>query len=348
MEKKNKIRVLFLANIPQIDKRSVGGATMLSKKILDFLQKKDEILVKHYQFRRNWRPKFQIVDFFILIVKLPFIIRKYEVVSIHSTPDMNLTIGPILAKTAKIFNKKVVYHLFGGNFYEQYISAPKFVRWVVDNTTFKSNYVFFETKQLMRVFSDMGGTDLIWLPNSRKKILDRMPDRSYNKKFVFISRVIKEKGIDTILEAFDKLDDSYNLSIYGPIPPNKYTIRDLTKRNCFYNGILTEEEVLEVLMENDVLLLPTYFDGEGYPGIIIEALSVGMPVIASNWKAINEIISSGHNGLLCAPKDSNSLLKRILELNNENYLQLSKNAWASFEGFDAERVFNKLLLSYLN
>ena len=348
MEKKSKTRVLFLANIPQVDKRSIGGATMLSKKILDFLQKKDEILVKHYQFRKNWRPKFQIVDFLILIVKLPFLIRKYEVVSIHSTPDMNLTIGPILAKTAKIFNKKVVYHFFGGNFYEQYKSAPKFVRWAVDNTTFKSDHIFFETKQLIRAFSDMGRTNLIWLPNSRDKILDKMPNRSFDKKFVFISRVIKEKGIDIILEAFEKLDNSYTISIYGPIHTKKYNVRNLTKRNCFYKGILKEQEVLGVLLENDVLLLPTFFDGEGYPGIIIEALSVAMPVIASDWKAINEIIVTGHNGLLCAPKDSDSLLKRILELNNENYLQLSWNAWESFEGFDAERVFNKLLLSYLN
>lgn len=348
MEKKSKVRVLFLANLPQVDKRSVGGATMLSKKILDFLQKRNEVIVDHYQFRKNWRPKFQILDFLILILRLPFLIRKYDVVSIHSTPDMNLTIGPILAKTAKIFKKKVVYHFFGGNFYEQYKSAPKFIRSAVDNSTFRSDHVFFETKQLIRAFSHMDRSNLVWLPNSRDNNLDKLPDRSYNKKYVFISRVIKEKGIDIILEAFEKLDDTYTISIYGPIPKSQYTIKELTKRNCFYKGVLSEEEVLDVLMENDVLLLPTYFDGEGYPGIIIEALSVGMPVIASDWKAINEIISSGHNGLLCTPKDSASLLKQILELNKEKYLQLSKNAWESFEGFDAEKVFNKLLNSYLN
>ena len=345
---KKKTRILFLANIPKADYRSVGGATMLSKKILDFLQKKEELDLTHYQFRKNWRPKFQIIDFFILVVKMPFILRKYDVVSIHSTPDMNLTIGPILVSIAKIFNKKIIYHFFGGNFYEQYKSAPKFVRKIVDNTTFKANYVFFETKQLLNHFANRNNTNMIWLPNSRDKIIDKIPKRSYNKKFVFISRIIREKGIDLILETFEKLDSSYTVSIYGPIPPNSYKIEDLTRHNCFYKGILDEEEVLDVLMENDVLLLPTYFDGEGYPGIIIESLSVGMPVISSDWKAINEIISTGYNGLLCLPKNPVSLLKQILQLNKENYPLLSKNAWMSFEEFNAEKVFNKLLFSYLS
>ncbi len=344
----SKIRVLFLANIPQVDKRSVGGATVLSKNILDFLKRKEEIYLRHYQFRKNWRPKFQIIDFIVLILKMPFILRKYDVVSIHSTPDMNLTIGPVLVVIAKIFNKKIIYHFFGGNFYEQYKSAPKLVRIVIDKTTFKANFVFFETKQLLQYFSADINKNIIWLPNSRDQILDKFPKRSYNKKFVFISRVIKEKGVDLILETFKKLDRSYTVSIYGPIPPNTYRIEELNKRNCFYKGILSEEEVLDVLMDNDVLLLPTYFDGEGYPGIIIESLSVGMPVISSDWKAINEIISSGFNGLLCLPKNSSSLMKQILHLNEENYPLFSKNAWTSFEEFNADRVFNKLLISYLS
>lgn len=345
---KKKTKVLFLANIPQADKRSVGGATMLSKKILDFLQTKEEIDLTHYQFRKNWKPKFQIVDFILLSLKLPFIIRKYDVVSIHSTPDMNLVLGPVLVTIAKTFNKKIVYHFFGGNFYNQYTSAPKFIRRIVDNTTFKADFVFFETKQLLNFFATSSTTNMIWLPNSRDKIINKFPKRSFNKKFVFISRVIKEKGIDLILEAFEKLDNSYTVSIYGPIPPNTYSVEELTKRNCSYKGILSEKEVTEVLNENDVLLLPTYFDGEGYPGIIIESLSMAMPVISSDWKAINEIISTGYNGLLCIPKNPDSLLKQILHLNQENYPLFSKNAWESFERFNADKVFNKLLNSYLS
>lgn len=350
MKKKSKIRVLFLANIPQEDKRSVGGATMLSKKILDFFQSKknEEIDFVHYQFRKNWRPKFQIIDFFFLVLRMPFVIGKYDVVSIHSTPDMNLILGPILVKISKIFNKKVVYHFFGGNFFDQYSAAPRVVKKIVNNTTFKADYVFFETKQLIKNFKSIVDTNMLWLPNSREKVLEEPPKRAYTKKFVFISRVIKEKGIELILDTFDKLDDSFTVSIYGPIPQNSYKIEDLNHRNCFYKGVLNEGELIDVLLENDVLLLPTYFEGEGYPGIIVESLSVAMPVITTDWKAINEIITSGYNGLLCLPKSESSLLEQIRSLNQENYPLFCKNAWKSFDEFNAEFVFGKLKKSYLS
>src|SRR5690606_22162053 len=124
----------------------------------------------------------------------------------------------------------------------------------------------------------------------RETVFTENRKKKYSKKFVFISRVIKEKGIGTILKAFENLDASYSVDIYGPIGKGDYAEEELNKRNCKYKGVVPANRVIEILKKYDVLLLPTFFEGEGYPGIIIESLSIGMPVITTKWKAIDEII----------------------------------------------------------
>ncbi|MEW2920660.1 glycosyltransferase [Muricauda sp. ANG21] len=342
-----RVNVLFLANIPTDDLRSVGGATVLSKKVLDFLQEKNRIInVEHVQIRKLWRPKFQLIDYLYLSVKYLFIVNKYDVVSIHSTPDMNFTIGPYLSFVGKLFGKKVTYHFFGGNFNNQYLGFSGFLKWIIEKSIFKSDCVFFETQSLVNEFSDRI-KNIEWLPNSRRAILSVRPQRNFKKRFVFISRIIEEKGVEIIRQAFSELDSSYSIAFYGPVVGG-YDRDRLDTENSTYKGAIENHQVVEVLKENDVLLLPTFFEGEGYPGIIIEALSVGMPVITTDWKSIGEIVFEGYNGFLAKPRDSDSLKEKIGLINHENFETLSNNAFMSFEKFDSEIVFNKLIKSYLS
>ena len=60
--------------------------------------------------------------------------------------------------------------------------------------------------------------------------------------------------------------------------------------------------------EYDVLVLPTFWKGEGYPGVIIEAFSVGLPVVATNLPGISEMIDS-QSGILVPPHSASTLAK---------------------------------------
>lgn len=320
---------------------------MLSKKILDFLKKENKrINVEHLQIRKFWRPKFQIIDYLYLSVKYLFIVNKYDVVSIHSTPDMNFTIGPYLAFVGKFFGKRVTYHFFGGNFNNQYLGFSRPLKWLIGRSIFKSDCVFFETRLLVDEFSDRI-KNIEWLPNSRRANLSERPERNFKKRFVFISRIIEEKGVEIIRQAFGELDSSYSVDFYGPAV-GEYDKLRLETENSTYKGVIENHQVMEVLLENDVLLLPTFFEGEGYPGIIIEALSVGMPVITTDWRSIGEIIFEGHNGFLAKPRDPLSLKEKIGSINHENFEILSNNAFKSFKKFDSEIVFAKLMEGYLS
>jgi len=96
---------------------------------------------------------------------------------------------------------------------------------------------------------------------------------------------------------------------------------------------------LETIQKYDVLILPTFYQGEGYPGVIIEAYSLGLPVITTNWKAIPEIVENRKTGLLIEPRSTAALVDAMKSFNKYNYKDFSKNARVYFEKtFSTKRV----------
>lgn len=181
-----------------------------------------------------------------------------------------------------------------------------------------------------------------------KPLLEKLPKKEFQQKFVFVSRVIPEKGIHEIVAASEHLSSDYTIDIYGPID-SRYINEDyFDDKKVNYKGALTPSEVPEVLMQYDVMLLPSWFKGEGYPGIVIEALSLGMPVISTYWNSIPEILEDGYNGKLVEIQNSEKLLEAIVFFDIENYQFFRQNAFISFEEFNSNFVFEKLKKSYLN
>lgn len=345
--KKNKIKVLFFANIPVLsEERSIGGATVLAENILDFLLKSNDIVVEHQQIRKFWRNKLQLIDYFIWIFRFPWKAYKYDVISFHGTKDYHFTIAPILWLWAKLLKKNICYHFFGGNFFEQYEKLPGIGKFVLRKTVLNSDTVFMETKELVDYFKSFNN-NVVWLPNARKPLPKKETRAEFQKRFVFISRIVPQKGVNEVIEAGKILPKEYKIDLFGPIDDRWYSPDFLKDSSVSYKGVLEPEEIPMVLQNYDVLLLPSYFDGEGYPGIIIEALSLGLPVITTQWKALPEVIEHMGNGLLVPIKDSKSLASAIRYFTTNNYEGFRKRAEKSFENYNSEIVFNKFIQSYL-
>lgn len=346
MSKKN---VLFFANIPNASsKNSIGGATVLAKNILDFLHHEQIFNITHINIRNTWKPKWHLIDHFLWIFKFPFIIKNKQVVSFHTTWDFNFTVGPILWLWAKIFNKKIIYHFFGGDFHTHFHQLPFFLKKLYLKTILSSDTIFFETKACIEYFENLRVKNIEWLPNARERKCENLITSEFSKKFVFISRVIDEKGINEIIEVSMLLNKSYQFDIYGPIDNRYFNQKKLENSNVNYKGELQPNQVNDVLKQYNILLLPTYFSGEGYPGIIIEALAYGIPSITTNWISIPEIIQDHYNGFLIQPKNTLQLKEAIEKIDNTIYQKLRKNAFDSFNNFDESVVFKKFTNAYLN
>lgn len=340
-------KVLFLGNIPTEDERSIGGATVLAKSILTFLQNNKTVDVEHLQIRTHWKRYYQLFDYIILSIKAPFVFFKFDVISIHATNDFHFTVAPIIWIWAKLFRKRIIYHSFGGVFYDLYKNKSKLLRFIIRNTILKSDAIFLETKYLVESFKNIGIKNCIWLPNAREQKLKKYPNNEFKKRFVFISRITRDKGIGEILLASEKLTTDYVVDLYGPIDNEFYSKDSFKNTKVRYRGVLKSNEVTPVLKSYDVLLLPTYYSGEGYPGIIIESLSLAIPVITTAWKSIPEIIENHKNGLLIKHRSADELKTAILHFNQENYKAYSKAAYESFNKFNQKTVFEKLIKQYI-
>ena len=343
-----KKKVLFIGNIPTKDNRSIGGVSSLNYNLLSYLLKKDKN-IKFYPLRKNWKPKFQLLDYIQFLLKFPFIIYRYGIISLHTTGDFRLTFGPFIILISKIFRKKTVCHFYGGYFHKSYTKYPEIIKSWLRYTILNANLVLLETKEQVNFFeSKLKSNNIIWFPNARKKQNIQFSD-NFSKKFVFISRVTPEKGVKLLVDVMGHLSKDYSLDIYGPLEESKDLNKSFFERkNVSYKGVLKPNDVIPTLLMYDVLVLPTLHVNEGYPGIIIEALSCGKPVITSRLVSLSEIIENEKEGILIDQGDKNQLIEAINFFNSENYKIFSKNGLTKFELFNQEHVFQKLLDFYSN
>ena len=149
-------------------------------------------------------------------------------------------------------------------------------------------------------------------------------------KVCTFSRVIKEKGIEDAINAIVLLNkkygiDKFHLDIYGEIDPSQTKwfdeLKDKFPTYVCYKGKIDPSKSVSVLKNYYALLFPTYYQGEGFPGTILDAMASGLPVVASDWKYNGEIINH-MNGVLFETQNIISLANALdcLHISRKNCL----------------------------
>jgi glycosyltransferase involved in cell wall biosynthesis len=163
-----------------------------------------------------------------------------------------------------------------------------------------------------RIAEITGGVDDSWL--SEKKLEVGSP-----RKFVFVGRAERRKGISDLNHAVKKLDvNKVEFHWIGPIPEDK----KLSLSNCFYHGLVSDvEELQKILDKMDVLVLPSH--AEGMPNVVLEAMARGCAIIATEVGAVSMMVSD-KNGKLIEPGNRNDLIKSLrafTEMSDEDLLE---------------------------
>ena len=173
-----------------------------------------------------------------------------------------------------------------------------------------------------------------------------------HKNYIFIGRIIKDKGIIELLNSIKKIKKKIeiNFQIIGNIDQfNPSTIdykffglwRDLKIFDYFEH----QDDVYNFIKNSQCLILPSY--REGCSRVIMEAMAIGRPVIATNVPGCNNLIKDGINGFLVKPKNTNSLYEAIVKFNNLSYeekLKMGKSGRKIIEdSFGVELVVDKYL-----
>lgn len=140
-----------------------------------------------------------------------------------------------------------------------------------------------------------------------------------NCVYLFAGRMVKEKGLDELVAAFEVLlrtAPQSRLLLVGDFDENGDAVSPETRASIVSNVAIVWTgwlaDVLPAYGAADVFVLPSY--REGMPNALLEAASVGLPVIATDINGCNEIVEPGHTGLLVRPKDAASLTTAMLAL----------------------------------
>jgi glycosyltransferase involved in cell wall biosynthesis len=143
------------------------------------------------------------------------------------------------------------------------------------------------------------------------------------QELLFVGRTEdRKKGIGTMLEALTLLPDSVRLKIIdGRIPegglvPRRIRRYGLEKRVTIIDRMLEVEELVEQYSTARIALIPSFFEGFGFPAS--EAMACGLPVIANAVGALPEIVGSdGKAGRLIPPRDAPALARAIADILSE-------------------------------
>lgn len=167
-------------------------------------------------------------------------------------------------------------------------------------------------------------------------------------RFLFIGRLMKDKGMDEYLEVAEKITkecSNVEFQILGSFEEEKY--KDIIKNNenqqIKYLG--RSDDVRQEIKEVDCIVNPSYH--EGMSNVLLEGAAMGKPLIASNIPGCKEIIDEGINGLLFQVKSSDDLYNKILkfiELSEEEKLKMGKKSRQKVEKeFDRKIVVNEYM-----
>lgn len=171
--------------------------------------------------------------------------------------------------------------------------------------------------------------------------------------FVFVGRLVRDKGIGELLEAFvavHEVDPRSRLVLVGDYEDGSVlsTVRHLIETHPGVIRTGWRKEVRPLYAAADVLVLPSY--REGMPNVVLEAGAMALPVVATDINGSNEVIADGENGLLVPPKDSRSLaaaMIRVLDADLRQAMSLRSRA-VILADFDHERFCGQLSAFYGN
>ncbi|SEA75020.1 Glycosyltransferase involved in cell wall bisynthesis [Xylanibacter ruminicola] len=138
--------------------------------------------------------------------------------------------------------------------------------------------------------------------------------------FVFVGRIVKDKGMNELCKAFDKLSSMANvrLLLVGPYEDNLDPIspksKEIIERNPAIESVGSKrgEELLAYYAAADCFVFPSY--REGFPNTVLEAGAMGLPSIVTDINGSREIIVEGENGIIIPSHDANALFDAMLKM----------------------------------
>lgn len=239
----------------------------------------------------------------------------------------------------------------------------------LNNSTFKAQLVF----QNQEDKEEMGGCDSYAVVKGSAVNEDRFypeipvsyplhKELTVEKKIVedrrtllFVSRLVKVKGLEFLLEAVRQYNESshqkINLLIAGwidPRNPDSFTDKEVEEfskiEGVYFLG--ARDDIPDLMAFSDIAVLPTFY-GEGTPRFLLEAMASGKPIITTDNPGCNHLVPENKNGKLIQPKSVTEIVTALRWLEDKDLKELGRKGYQLYkEEFSEKVVYNQLLKLY--
>lgn len=320
--------ILFFLKIPP----PVTGATLTNKRVYDSILINKQFNIRKipisYSNNLNELGKINIHKLYVFFSTLLKLIKE---LSLYKPAFVYFQISPLgsafyrdtlFVLIIKLFRNKILFHLHGKGIKEA--SRSKIKR-IFYKFVFYNSEIICLSKLLISDIENVFKGPIHIINNGvpdidLKKVLSDSQNHTEHINILFLSNLIKSKGIIDFLEALNILNRKgidFNASIVGA--EGDFTATELNsiiaEANLYnkvkYLGAIYQDEKNEIIAANDVLVFPTKNDIWG--NVIIEAMQFGIPVISTIEGAIPEIIDDGVTGFL-AEKNSPAQIADKIEI----------------------------------
>ena len=334
----HKTKILMIGPLRRKDK-PIGGSVRAFEILVTALQNDPRVQVDVVSSNLSKTNKFSrlnnaLFSFFRLASKLP----RHDVVALFSTNTSLQKAVRTVGWIARCNYRPLLLRKFGGISHQEL------------TTDFLSPHEAMRITKLMRQNVDLylpetmyaweigrkAGLATGWMPNYRRLSKElKITAKKHCRKFVYIGHVRPGKGIRELIGAAKLLNHEISVDVYGPLMEGITESEFSHHNNIFYRGVLAPDKVISTLSLYDAFVFPTRHDGEGHPGSLIEAFSMGLPAVTTNWKFIPEVADKTC-ALLVPPGDSRALAEamNLFAADDTLYQSLSAGARKRSRLFD--------------
>lgn len=329
---------------------------------------RENIATKGIEMKR----KISIIDDLFSLIKLYAYFRNEKPLIVHSiTPKAGL-LSMIAAKIARV---PIRMHTFTGLIFPTSTGPMKYLLICMDRLLcFCATNIYPEgegvrndlvkyniTKKPLRILANgnVNGIDLTFFDpslfsqqdrDSLKRQLKILPE---DFVYIFIGRLVKDKGINELIRAFKKIDTiKAKLLLVGSLEP-EHGLEDDTlyeiKNNPNIISAGFQKDVRLFLAISEALVFPSY--REGFPNVVMQAGAMGLPSIVTDINGSNEIIIHNENGIIIPPKNDLFLYESMVMVSKDHALRekLKRNARQMIaDRYQQSVVLNALLEEYKN
>jgi len=270
--------------------------------------------------RKKVGEKLSFYDLFISYLSYIIILlqNNHKIIHINSSMKNGSIIKNFfLLFFAKLFLKKCVFQFHGGSPADIHKNLTVILKLI---TKF-SNIVLVLTDDQMKISEFLETKER----NKIQKIPNFIESKDISKgfeieeiTFLFVGRIIKEKGIFEIAQASENLFNSgykFKVAIMGDGPDlesfKEYVQKLNIEKHFIFYGFITDEKLKHnIYMNSHIMLFPSYY-AEGFPYTILEAMQYSMPIISTGVGALSSVVQNNINGFIVSEKNINSLSEKM-------------------------------------